>query len=68
MDIKIDKTKKTATITVKLLEAPVLSSSGDTSAIAERVNNQDTGVIHDDGRAIKLSLNLYVKTPKAAKA
>jgi hypothetical protein len=64
MDIKIDKAKGTATITVKLNETPILSSSGDTSAIAEKVNNQDIGQVHSDGRAIKLSLNLYVKTPK----
>jgi hypothetical protein len=65
MTVKIDTKANTATIVLNLLPEAVLSSSGDTSAIAEKVNNQDTGLKHSDGRPIKLSVNLYVKTPKA---
>lgn len=67
MTVTIDKKNKTVTIVLRLLEAPVLSGSGDTSAVAERVNNQDTGEVYTDGRTIKVSANVYVKTPKAAK-
>lgn len=66
MKIVIDSKTKTAIITLDLLAEPSLSSSGDTSAIAEKVNNQDTGLKHSDGRPVKLSVNLYVKSPKAA--
>lgn len=65
MKLTIDQNKKTATIVLDLLDSPVLSSTGDTAAIAEKVNNQGTGQKHADGREIKLSVNLYVKTPKA---
>lgn len=64
MKITIDTKNKTATIVLDMLAEPSLSSSGDTSAIAEKVNNQDTGLKHIDGRPIKLSVNLYVKSPK----
>lgn len=67
MQVTIDKKAKTVIIVLKLLEAPVLSGSGDTSAVAERVNNQDTGEIYTDGRTIKVSANVYVKTPKPVK-
>lgn len=68
MKIAIDKTKKTVTITLDLLETPVVSSTGDTSAIAEKVNNQATGLKTEDGKDIKLSVNVYTKNPKAPKA
>lgn len=64
MKVIIDQKNKKVIIELALLESPVLSSSGDTSAIAERINNQGTGEKFTDGREIKVSANVYVKTPK----
>ena len=64
MKITIDNKTKTATIVVDLMDTLQASSTGNTESLAS-IRNQDTGLKHTDGRPIKLTCQVYVKTPKA---
>lgn len=66
MKVTINWEKKEATIVVPINETPTLSSTGDTSSFAAIRNQEIPGQKAPDGRPLKLSLQLYVKTPKVA--
>lgn len=62
--VSIDHAKKTFKIEGSITEL-ANSTSGETQSMVN-IRNEQTGLVHPDGRQVKVSLLLYVKTPKAA--
>ena len=62
--VTVDFVKKTYKIE-GVIHDLVPSSTGDTSSMELIRNEPVPGLVHPDGRQMKLSLSLYVKNPKA---
>jgi hypothetical protein len=61
--VTVDHAKKTFKVEGNITDLKA-STSGDTQSMVN-VRNAETDLTHPDGRRIKMSLLLYVKTPKA---